>query len=94
MVDIPSGVLTVVMAVLGAIGTAIGVAVSYVFKGKDSQITRLEAEVAAGRSKIDELQNKAQAALEARLDAELKRTDTDQRTAEALAALVKATVKT
>lgn len=92
MVDIPNGILAIVTMILTAIGTA----VAYVFKQKDKQIEGLQAEGAAYRLKIDALQDKAQDALRAQLEAERKNAETWQgvaRSVSDLAAILKTPVK-
>jgi len=87
MADIPTNVAALVTALIAAIGGAI----AYVWKSRDAafqaQITRLEAEVAAGRLKVDELQKAALEALRLQLEDARKRQETDDRVARSLVEL-------
>ncbi len=76
MVDIPTNVLVV----LGGVGTAVTGAVGWLFRSK-------QAELDAARAKVDELQGKIQAILQAQLEAEPQRRET-------LASLVRAQAET
>lgn len=80
--DIPSGWL----AIISLLVSASIAAVAYVWKQRDliylRQIQKLEAEVAAGREKINRLQDEAHAALRAQLTDALNRTIVDKRNAD------------
>lgn len=65
MVDIPTNV----MVVAAGVGTAVTGAVGWLFRSK-------QAEVDAARAKVDELQGKIQAILQAQLEAEPQRRET------------------
>lgn len=77
------------MAMLSAIGAAISAAFAWVAKyilaGKDAQIARLEAEVAAGRTKIDTMQDQQLKLIQESLMEARKRAETDDRVARSLA---------
>jgi hypothetical protein len=73
------------LSILSPLVAATIAAIAYLWKQRDkiyeTQIEKLETEIAAGRLKVTELQDKALLALQLQLDEAKKRAETDQRIA-------------
>ncbi len=76
------------LAIIAAFTGGVGALFKWIFSAKDSQIKRLEDEVAAGRLKIEELQKAQLEALKSALAAEQNRALSDNRIATGLQGLV------
>ncbi len=79
------GTIAVLTGVGGAFSAFVVWLAKYILGGKDDQIKRLEAEVAAGRNKTDSMQTEQMKMIQESLIEARKRAETDDRVARSLA---------